>query len=168
MIGSVEAFPVAMKRSPAWATHMGGRRRVARRAVGGLLQTTDIRVLSGPRLCHRGAAAGGEKKPKMSVVEQKSKVPGVEIRGAWGPRYEEILSDEALAFLAGLHRKFNPSRLRLLSLPRRAPGAPRCRRAAGFPARDRRMSATATGRSRRSPPTCSTAASRSPGRPTAR
>ncbi len=52
----------------------------------------------------------------MSVVEQKSKVPGVEIRGAWGPRYEEILSDEALAFLAGLHRKFNPSRQRLLSL----------------------------------------------------
>ncbi len=52
----------------------------------------------------------------MSVVERKSKVPGVEIRGAWGPRYEEILSDEALAFLAGLHRKFNPSRQRLLSL----------------------------------------------------
>jgi malate synthase len=52
----------------------------------------------------------------MSVVEQKSKVPGVEIRGAWGPRYGEILSDEALAFLAGLHRKFNPSRQRLLSL----------------------------------------------------
>ncbi len=52
----------------------------------------------------------------MSVVEQKSRVPGVEIRGAWGPRYEEILSDEALAFLAGLHRKFNASRLRLLAL----------------------------------------------------
>ncbi len=52
----------------------------------------------------------------MSVVEQKSKVPGVEIRGVWGPRYEEILSDEAVAFLAGLHRKFNPSRQRLLSL----------------------------------------------------
>ena len=52
----------------------------------------------------------------MPVVEQKSKVQGVEIRGAWGPRYEEILSDEALAFLAGLHRKFNPSRHSLLSL----------------------------------------------------
>ncbi len=52
----------------------------------------------------------------MSVVEQKSRVPGVEIRGAWGPRYEEILSEAALAFLAGLHRKFNASRLRLLSL----------------------------------------------------
>ncbi len=52
----------------------------------------------------------------MTITEQKSKVPGVEIRGAWGPRYEEILSDEALAFLAGLHRKFNPSRQRLLNL----------------------------------------------------
>jgi malate synthase len=52
----------------------------------------------------------------MSVAEQKSRVPGVEIRGAWGPRYEEILSEQALVFLAGLHRKFNASRLRLLSL----------------------------------------------------
>ena len=52
----------------------------------------------------------------MSAVEHKSKVQGVEIRGAWGPRYEEILSDEALAFLAGLHRKFDPTRQRLLNL----------------------------------------------------
>jgi malate synthase len=41
---------------------------------------------------------------------------GVEVRGAWGPRYEEILNDRTLDFLAGLHRKFNPSRLRLLRL----------------------------------------------------
>ncbi len=52
----------------------------------------------------------------MSVVEQKPTVQGVEIRGSWAPRYEEILSEGAVAFLAGLHRKFNPSRLRLLSL----------------------------------------------------
>ena len=50
------------------------------------------------------------------MVEQKSRVPGVEIRGESGPRYEEILGEGALAFLAGLHRKFNPSRLRLLTL----------------------------------------------------
>jgi malate synthase len=42
--------------------------------------------------------------------------PGVEVRGAWGPRYEEILNDRTLDFLAGLHRKFNPTRLRLLKL----------------------------------------------------
>jgi malate synthase len=41
-------------------------------------------------------------------------VQGVEIRGAWGPRYEEILTDRSVAFLADLHRRFNPSRLRLL------------------------------------------------------
>ncbi|CAN5236617.1 malate synthase A [soil metagenome] len=42
--------------------------------------------------------------------------PGVEVRGAWGPRYEEILNDRTLDFLAGLHRKFNPTRLRLLKV----------------------------------------------------
>ena len=41
-------------------------------------------------------------------------VPGVELRGSWGPRYEEVLNDETVAFLAALQRKFNPTRLRLL------------------------------------------------------
>ncbi len=41
-------------------------------------------------------------------------VPGVELRGAWGPRYEEVLNEETVAFLAALQRKFNPTRLRLL------------------------------------------------------
>jgi malate synthase len=52
----------------------------------------------------------------MSVVEAKGKVKvaGVDIRGEWGPRFEEILNDQSLAFLAGLHRKFNPTRLQLL------------------------------------------------------
>ena len=50
----------------------------------------------------------------MAVAELKPNVAGVEIRGAWGPRYEEILNGGTLAFLAALHRKFNPSRLRLL------------------------------------------------------
>ncbi len=52
----------------------------------------------------------------MAAVETRTNVQGVEIRGAWGPRYEEILNDESLSFLAGLHRKFDPSRLRLLKL----------------------------------------------------
>ncbi len=51
----------------------------------------------------------------MSVAETRSRVPGVEIRGPSGPRYDEILDDNTLAFLADLHRKFNPSRLRLLT-----------------------------------------------------
>jgi malate synthase len=50
----------------------------------------------------------------MSVVEANLDIAGVEIKGAWGARYEEILNEESLAFLAGLHRKFEPTRLRLL------------------------------------------------------
>ncbi|MCW5772211.1 MAG: hypothetical protein KIT16_11290 [Rhodospirillaceae bacterium] len=50
----------------------------------------------------------------MSEVAVSTGVPGVEIHGSMGPRYEEILNPETLAFLADLHRKFNPSRLRLL------------------------------------------------------
>src|SRR5665213_1429466 len=53
----------------------------------------------------------------MSAVEQKTNLQGVMIRGALGPRADEILNDRSLAFLAALHRKFDPSRLRLL--PRR-------------------------------------------------
>jgi malate synthase len=42
-------------------------------------------------------------------------VPGVEIKGPLGPRYDEILTDEALAFLAGLHRAFDARRLALIA-----------------------------------------------------
>ena len=52
----------------------------------------------------------------MTVAGIGTKVPGVEIRGGSGPRYEEVLNEATLGFLAGLHRKFNASRLRLLSL----------------------------------------------------
>ncbi len=38
----------------------------------------------------------------------------MEIRGKWGPRYEEILNDRSLAFLADLHRRFDSHRLQLL------------------------------------------------------
>jgi malate synthase len=40
---------------------------------------------------------------------------GVEIRGAMRPGYEKVLSPEALAFLAGLERKFGAERKRLLA-----------------------------------------------------
>jgi malate synthase len=50
----------------------------------------------------------------MSAVMPKEAVAGVEIRGAAGPRYDEVLNPGTLGFLAELHRKFNPSRLRLL------------------------------------------------------
>ena len=40
---------------------------------------------------------------------------GVEITGKLGPRYDEILTPDALAFLAELHRRFDPTRKRLLA-----------------------------------------------------
>ncbi len=42
-------------------------------------------------------------------------VPGVEIKGPLGHRFDEILTDPALAFLAGLHRAFDARRLALLA-----------------------------------------------------
>ena len=51
----------------------------------------------------------------MSAVE-KTSVQGVEIRGKLGSRADEILNDRSLAFLAGLHRKFDATRQRLLAL----------------------------------------------------
>ncbi|HXV08659.1 MAG TPA: malate synthase A [Burkholderiales bacterium] len=39
---------------------------------------------------------------------------GVQIAGTMTPEYAEILTPEALAFLAGLHRRFDPRRLELL------------------------------------------------------
>ena len=42
-------------------------------------------------------------------------VDGVEVTGPDGPRYAEVLTPPALAFVAGLHRAFNPRRLELLA-----------------------------------------------------
>src|SRR5262245_12526711 len=50
------------------------------------------------------------------MAEGQTAVQGVEIRGKAVPRSAEVLTEGAVAFLAGLHRKFNPSRLRLLAL----------------------------------------------------
>ncbi|MEV4656742.1 malate synthase A [Micromonospora sp. NPDC049301] len=44
---------------------------------------------------------------------------GVEVTGPMHPRYDEILTPEALAFLADLHRAFDPRRRDLLDLRRR-------------------------------------------------
>ncbi|MGL4973800.1 MAG: malate synthase A, partial [Bosea sp. (in: a-proteobacteria)] len=41
---------------------------------------------------------------------------GITIKGAMSPRFDEILTPEALAFVADLHRRFNETRKRLLAL----------------------------------------------------
>ncbi|MEM8853282.1 MAG: malate synthase A [Pseudomonadota bacterium] len=40
---------------------------------------------------------------------------GVDVKGAMAPRYDEVLTADALAFLADLHRTFNARRLELLA-----------------------------------------------------
>ena len=41
-------------------------------------------------------------------------VPGVKVGGPGVPESDRILTDEALAFVADLHRRFGPVRLDLL------------------------------------------------------
>ncbi len=53
----------------------------------------------------------------MSTADQtpsSAAAAGVTVRGALEPRFAEILTPEALAFVAALHRKFNARRLELL------------------------------------------------------
>ncbi|TMB57155.1 MAG: malate synthase A [Chloroflexi bacterium] len=45
----------------------------------------------------------------------RPQTPGVQIVGPADPHADEVLTPEALAFVAGLHRAFNPRRLRLLA-----------------------------------------------------
>jgi malate synthase len=60
-------------------------------------------------LRHESAAAI-EKDPSMSTTVETATVTG-----SMGPRFEEILTPQALAFLAGLHRKFDGRRKTLLA-----------------------------------------------------
>jgi malate synthase len=93
---------------------------------------------------------------------------GVVVKGALAERYDEVLSHDALAFVADLQRRFNETRKRLLAIRKERqkrfdkPAKPRI--SSPRPS----TSAKATGRWRRSPPICSTAVSRSPARSTAR
>ncbi len=50
----------------------------------------------------------------MQPETVKSSVPGLEVTGSVTPAYERVLTPEALAFVADLHRRFNPTRVALL------------------------------------------------------
>lgn len=51
-----------------------------------------------------------------SMTDFPDSVSGVSITGASGPRYDEILTDDALRFVADLHRNFETQRRRLMKL----------------------------------------------------
>ena len=91
-------------------------------------------------------------------------VSGVEVTGpAIVPGSDRVLTPEALAFVADLHRRFNPTRERLLAA--RAQRQERIEAPARCPtsAPTRPRSAPPTGASAAPRPTSTTAASRSPG-----
>ena len=81
-------------------TRASGRAAAGRRAASG----RNPPRLGAARL--RRTAA----KPAMGAA-----VAGVRVTGKPGPRYAEILSPDALAFLAELHRRFDATRKRLLA-----------------------------------------------------
>jgi malate synthase len=80
------------------------RRRAARVNV-----RTLGRHASAGRNSRQGAARLRRTSPSLGVV------PGVTVTGRSGPRYDEILTPEALRFLAELHRRFDATRKRLLA-----------------------------------------------------
>lgn len=49
-----------------------------------------------------------------SITLSETKVEGVEITGKVTPEFQEVLTPEALRFIADLHREFNPTRVSLL------------------------------------------------------
>ncbi len=52
--------------------------------------------------------------PNVARPERMRAVQGIEIKGVMNPRYDEVLTEDAKAFLADLHRTFNARRLALL------------------------------------------------------
>ena len=116
------AAPAPGRRDLARPRLAGGGRRAggARRAgdglepaavpaVRGLLRCRATRPRSSRRRGSRGTSCSGTgRRPSMSLPD------GVEILGPAEPRFDEILTDEALAFVAGLQREFGGRRAELL------------------------------------------------------
>jgi malate synthase len=73
-----------------------------------------------PRRTRRKVAAkrASKRKPNAQAARKAAAIaslPGVVVGGRIGPRYAEILSRDALVFLAGLHRRFDGKRRDLLA-----------------------------------------------------
>jgi malate synthase len=86
------------------------RKTASKRAAASRLKRAPVRK---PKA--RRAAA---RKPKQTAARAGATitaVQGVMVRGRMGPRYSEILTRDALAFLAELHRRFDGKRHELLA-----------------------------------------------------
>lgn len=75
----------------------------------------------GPGAASAGRATASPSKRTSTATRQRTRAPraagvaGVSVKGKMGPRYSEILSPGALAFLAALHRRFDGRRRELLA-----------------------------------------------------
>lgn len=93
---------------------------------------------------------------------------GVEITGPMKDRYDEILTTEALEFLADLHRRFEPRRQELLAARKRRQEEISAGANLDFLPETKASAKIRTGASPRLPRGWSTAVSRSLAPPTAR
>ena len=101
------------------------RRKAARRATPKARRAASRKSKGAPvrkarpktKKAGRPKAKAGAKKPaaKAARVAPARAVAGVTVVGRMGPRYEEILTRDALAFLAELHRHFDGRRRELLA-----------------------------------------------------
>ena len=105
------------------------RKKKRRIAAGKVAARKTKRKVSKPRRARRKAAArrtaASAKRAAAPKTKAKAKtvrtptvttvVAGVVVRGRIGPRYGEILTADALAFLAELHRRFDGKRRELLA-----------------------------------------------------
>ena len=96
---------IAKKKAPKRKSAPRAAKKAARNAA------TKSARKSAPKAAKKSAATRKSAVKKPAVVIPQ----GVTILGALGPRYDEILTKDALAFVAELHRNFNPKRRDLLS-----------------------------------------------------
>lgn len=94
----------------------GRVKRAVRRAVSSVGEAASSAIKPAPRPT---SALRPDTKPRPRAAARKAGGPqGVAVKGRMGPRYTEILSPGALAFLAELHRKFEERRRELLEARR--------------------------------------------------
>ena len=94
-------------RKRAQAARVSRARTTARRAAS-LVRRAAAQLRRRPRTQSPARSA------TRALTGLARQVPSVAIVGGIGPRYDEVLTPEALAFLAELHRKFEATRKRLL------------------------------------------------------
>ena len=104
------------KRAKKSARKPGKRRRKpARRLVKKAVRKSVKKTARKAKALARKRLLRKSVRPKSAKVSVPVAAPGIAIKGALGPRYSEILTKDALAFVAELHRNFNAKRRDLLS-----------------------------------------------------